>query len=467
MAQDKNKTGIMEIVAVAALIFLLWRIFMKKRSVFVRQPEPPTTAKEMKDQFGSDLNFNLKDYCQNVVYRPLSMLDLEPAELLGKGYCYRGDGSSFDPANGFGDAYADDQAQKYIAMKQAEAIFINNKLCVQFRLINSTAVKITTELLNTTQDVNVVDGTYDGGGPLPPAPVSAAGSAITESGFTANWNISLRATGYYLDVATDSGFLSLVAGYNNKDVGDVLNEDVTGLTDGTTYYYRVRAYNDSGTSGNSDIISLKTLIVDADGNVYTSTIIGSLEWMGENLKATKYNDGTSIPNLTTVADWDAEDGTPGHDGAYCWFDNDIVNKALYGAMYNWYVVNNAHGLAPAGWRIATRADYLALGTFLGGASIAGGKLKSMRAQPDAHPRWDTAGYASDIVGFHGLPEGRRDYNSPGAAFRGRGEYCNLWSTTEYSSTHAYYYALDDLYVNIDEFYIGKGYGHGVRCVRDV
>lgn len=80
-------------------------------------------------------------------------------------------------------------------------------------------------------------------------------------------------------------------------------------------------------------------IFDIDGNEYHTVIIGSQEWIVENLKVTKYADGTSIPNLTVDADWIAEDGSAGHDGAYCWYDNDIANKPDYGALYNWFAVD--------------------------------------------------------------------------------------------------------------------------------
>lgn len=80
-------------------------------------------------------------------------------------------------------------------------------------------------------------------------------------------------------------------------------------------------------------------IFDIDGNEYHTVIIGTQEWIVENLKVTKYADGTSIPNLTVDADWIAEDGSAGHDGAYCWYDNDIANKPVYGALYNWYAVD--------------------------------------------------------------------------------------------------------------------------------
>ncbi|MHB8931386.1 MAG: fibronectin type III domain-containing protein [Melioribacteraceae bacterium] len=86
---------------------------------------------------------------------------------------------------------------------------------------------------------------------VPPAPVSSAASNVAGTSFSANWSAASSATGYYLDVATDAGFTSFVTGFNNLDVGNVTTYSITELIINTPYYYRVRAYNASGTSGNS------------------------------------------------------------------------------------------------------------------------------------------------------------------------------------------------------------------------
>ena len=92
----------------------------------------------------------------------------------------------------------------------------------------------------------------------PSAPVASAATGTTQTGFNANWSASTGATGYYLDVATNSTFTTYVTGYQNKNVNNVTTSAVTGLTAGTTYYYRVRAYNANGTSGNSGTITVTT-----------------------------------------------------------------------------------------------------------------------------------------------------------------------------------------------------------------
>jgi len=73
---------------------------------------------------------------------------------------------------------------------------------------------------------------------------------------------------------------------------------------------------------------------DMDNQSYPVVKIGNQWWMAENLKTTKYRDSTAIPNVTDNATWAYQT-----TGAYCWYNNDTGNKAIYGALYNWYSVN--------------------------------------------------------------------------------------------------------------------------------
>ncbi len=104
----------------------------------------------------------------------------------------------------------------------------------------------------------------------PPVPTATDATGETTSAFTANWNTSTGATGYRLDVSTNSGFSSYVTGYQNLDVGNVLSRNVTGLAVGTTHYYRVRAYSGGGTSANSATITAVTVPVAPTATAATS-----------------------------------------------------------------------------------------------------------------------------------------------------------------------------------------------------
>jgi hypothetical protein len=113
----------------------------------------------------------------------------------------------------------------------------------------------------------------------PGAPTVNPATAVTDSEFFANWGSAIAATGYRLDVSTTNSFSTFVSGYQNLDVGDVLIQNVSGLTAGRTYYYRVRAYNGAGTSGNSSNIVVTLLpaapVANAASSVVSSAFVSN------------------------------------------------------------------------------------------------------------------------------------------------------------------------------------------------
>ena len=203
--------------------------------------------------------------------------------------------------------------------------------------------------------------------------------------------------------------------------------------------------------------------IDADGNEYSIVTIGGQEWMSENLKTTKYNDGTSIPRVTVDDDW--KDLTT---GARSEFDND-TNKSgyfdstkysdTYGYFYNWYAVETGN-LAPDGWHVPTDDECTALTDYLGGTSVAGGKMKEVGTDHWSSPNTG----ATDESGFTGLPGGSR--NGYHGGFGNLIYQGFFWSSTEYSSDNAWYRKMryDDSEVSRGN--LEKDYGFSVRCVRD-
>ncbi|MFC1733850.1 FISUMP domain-containing protein, partial [candidate division KSB1 bacterium] len=232
---------------------------------------------------------------------------------------------------------------------------------------------------------------------------------------------------------------------------------ITDLTPNTTYYVRAYAYNYLGTAyGNT--ISFKTNILtgvtDIDGNVYDTVIIGTQVWMTENLKTTKFNDGTTIPLVTDNGNWSSF-SIP----AFCWYNNDEATyKNPYGALYNWPSVNTGI-LCPTGWHVPNDADWDVLVNFAGGATVAGGKLKESGTMHWNAPNTS----ATNEYGFTAVPGGYRLSNG---TFDLIGRYALIWSSTEDQSTTAWYRSLT--YDTEDVVYINsyKDRGFSVRCIRD-
>ncbi len=203
-------------------------------------------------------------------------------------------------------------------------------------------------------------------------------------------------------------------------------------------------------------INLKSGIIDIDGNVYSTVQIGQQIWMAENLKTTTYNNGTSIDLVTDNASW--ENNTT---GAYCWYDNNEFAYAdTYGALYNWHALKSAN-LCPDGWHVPNYDDWVEVIDYLGGDSIAGGKMKTM-----GNDHWHTNVGASNESGFSGLPGGWRGMSG----FYEMHHLARFWSASEYNGEETAWYRVlrDDTtgifrYGHIITF---PSPGFSVRCVKD-
>jgi len=200
-------------------------------------------------------------------------------------------------------------------------------------------------------------------------------------------------------------------------------------------------------------------ITDIDGNEYETIEIGEQVWMAENLKVTHYNDGTEIPTVYSDDDWAGLS-----TGAYAVYDDSAGYVDTYGYLYNWCAVETGN-LAPEGWHVPTDGEYTALSDYLGGTSVAGGKMKECTegSCPESE-YWNSPNTgATNESGFTALPGGCR-YNSGNYGNMGNRGY--FWSSTENSSNSAYYWVLNYNYSEIYRYYNFKGYGTSVRCVKD-
>ncbi|MEI6753775.1 MAG: FISUMP domain-containing protein [Paludibacter sp.] len=237
----------------------------------------------------------------------------------------------------------------------------------------------------------------------------------------------------------------------------VFSSLMTNLTSNTKYYMRSYATNSGGTSYGTEV-SFTTLdasiIADVDGNIYTQITIGTQTWMVENLKTTRYRDGSSIANVTDNTAWAALT-----TGAWCESNNNAANSIKYGHLYNWYAVSDSRNIAPVGWHIPTDAEWTTLTTYLGGESVAGGKLKETGTLNWLSP--NTA--ATNSTGFSALPGGQRSNN--GTTYSNFSKYGYFWTATMYNS-YAYSRSMNYASSVVTQLYDYKASGNSVRCIKD-
>jgi uncharacterized protein (TIGR02145 family) len=235
---------------------------------------------------------------------------------------------------------------------------------------------------------------------------------------------------------------------------------ISDLSPGTDYY--VRAYIETAFQvyyGN--LLSLSTIeetqVSDADENVYSVINIGAQTWMLENLRVTRFADGTGIRFAMENSQWVLEGSY-----AYCWFLNsESGNKDIYGALYNWSIVNSEKDLCPSGWHIPDDADWSVLIEFLGGAEQAGGKLKE---EGTAHWVSPNTG-ATNESGFTALPGSYR--TATGEFFSVEARTVGAWWSAgdggagSYPSVKLY---ANDAKLHTEDSDAGSGYS--VRCIKD-
>jgi uncharacterized protein (TIGR02145 family) len=186
-----------------------------------------------------------------------------------------------------------------------------------------------------------------------------------------------------------------------------------------------------------------------------SVIIGTQTWTLYNLDATKYRNGDDIPQITDNTAW-----LTSTTGAWCYYNNNSANGAIYGKLYNWYAVNDPRGLAPVGYHIPSDAEYTTLANNLGGASIAGGALKETGTTHWVAPNTG----ATNSSGFTALGGGSR--SSASGNFFLFNQWGIWWSSTQQSSNQAYALRLYNdngtAYCQSYEKYAAGS----VRCIKD-
>lgn len=260
------------------------------------------------------------------------------------------------------------------------------------------------------------------------------------------------------------------------------------LQTNTLYYIRPYVI-DGGNTIYGPQTTFKTLAIvatlgggvqDIDGESYSSVMINGKEWMSKNLNVSKYTDGTVIPQVTDITQWNTLT-----TGAWCYYENDTANGPVYGKLYNWYAVAGIYDsnslsnpslrkkIAPIGWHIPSKTEWSSLSVFLGGDIVSGSKLKDNMTS-----LWDAnSNFSSNQAGFDALPSGtgylnyHSQSNNPTLTdvFSNKTKATYWWSATATGDTPsdvAYSRNVTSMSDQCIESGILKSSAISVRCVKD-
>ena len=213
-------------------------------------------------------------------------------------------------------------------------------------------------------------------------------------------------------------------------------------------------------------------MTDQEGNVYKTIVIGTQEWMAENLNTSIYRNGDAIPTGLSNSQW--QNTT---QGAWAYYNNDASYACPYGKLYNWYACVDPRGLCPTGWHVPSDAEWNVLVKYLDPAAdttceycsqsaIAGAMMKSAGTIEGGDGYWyayDSSVEGTNSSGFSGLPGG---YRSDLGEYVGMGFNGYWWSSSQFDSYGAWTRRLDFNYATVGRYFTNARFGWGVRCLRD-
>ena len=218
-------------------------------------------------------------------------------------------------------------------------------------------------------------------------------------------------------------------------------------------------------------------VTDIDGNEYQTVRVGNQCWMRENLRTTKYPDGTNIPRINSVND--------DEDNYYAYPEDDASKVATYGLLYNWAAaMNNAststaspsgvQGICPDGWHLPSDAEWEQLRAYVGrGSYICGGNSANIAKALASTMGWDshtddcTPGNTpstNNATDFNAMPSGY--YNNNTNSYIALGTAANYWSATENNANTANFLPVAYNFADVSLGSINKHRGYSVRCVKD-
>jgi uncharacterized protein (TIGR02145 family) len=226
--------------------------------------------------------------------------------------------------------------------------------------------------------------------------------------------------------------------------------------------------------GLSDTIENSILVTDIDGNVYKTVQIGEQVWMAENLRVTKYRDGTSIPNVKDSEAWACS-----IEGAYCHPEHNVQYGKTYGALYNYDAVTDSRNIAPVGWHVPTDGEWKELEMYLGMSKSDSDRIGYGRGTNEGSKLAGNAKLWIEEFGETGSLESNSEFGSSGfnavpgggrlsinGTLHGMGYYAYFWSATQSNSDvwgRRVHYGVSEF---LREDYYNWRDGCNVRLVKD-
>lgn len=252
---------------------------------------------------------------------------------------------------------------------------------------------------------------------------------------------------------------------------------ITFLESNTTYYVRAYATYSRGTVYSAFYGTLSTpphapitfgadstygTLSDNEGNIYKTIPIGTQTWMAENLKVKKFRNGTDIPNITNITEWNNQTV-----GASCDYYNSTTNSETYGRLYSWGAVNSSETLCPSGWHIPTDSEWKKLEITLGfsqaDADKTGdrGKNQGDNLRESSGSHWKFNGYGDNSTGFSAIPSGLREFNGEFKDIEKTGYW---WTASQSDETNSWSRNISRNKINRSAS--NKKNAYSVRCVQD-
>ena len=283
-------------------------------------------------------------------------------------------------------------------------------------------------------------------------PSLITGTSANSGGNISNGTATIIARGVCWNTSPDPTIALLTKTIDGTGTG-MFTSTISGLTANTIYYVRAYATNSVGTAYGDNlylITSSSIPLIDIDGNTYQTVQICNQTWTRTDLNVTKYRNGDIIPQVTDATQWASLT-----TGAWCYYNNDSANGAVYGKLYNWYAVTDPRGLAPVGYHVPSDTEWTALTTCLGAETYAGGELK----ETGTTHWWTPNLMATNSSGFTGVPGG---YRSSVGAFTSITSTFLVWSNN--TSNLGKFLSYSDGSFRTSN--LNRKGGYSVRCLKD-